>query len=481
MSIRGSDYWGENMKVKKYRGIPYHLWNPFTSMDEFFPLLGIGPIVITRGEGPYIFNERGNRFINGMSSLWNVALGHGREELVDAAVAQMRELAYASCFRQVHPKAIELAAKLVEITFGRFSHVFLSTNGSDAVEAALMMSRQYHKQSPQKEDHSRYKIISLRGSYHGVSYGAMSTAGLTSNETKFGPLVPGFIQIEPPYCYRCPFKINTYPECALECANALEKAILSEGAETVAAFIMEPIMGVLGIIDPPQEYYKRVGEICRRYGLLFIVDEVTTGFGRTGKLFVSEDWDPRPDILCLSKAITSGYLPLAATLATDEIYQRFHGEGKRFDYGPTASGHPVCAAVALKNIDIIVKEKVPENAAAVGDYLKSRLMDLVKSRKIIGEVRGRGLMLGIELVKDRQSKVPLDKKDTFYITVDAAILGLLLYPADSILGLFPPLIINKEIADKIVEILDQALETGITADLARKGRLAKEFAASKLG
>ncbi len=468
------------MKSKKYHGMLYHLWNPFTSMNEFLPLIGIGPIVITRGEGPYIFNERGKRFINGMSSLWNVAIGHGREELVEAATAQMRELAYASCFRQVHPRAIELAAKLVEITADQYSHVFLSSNGSDAVEAALMMSRQYHRQSPDSKDHSRYKIISLRGSYHGVSYGAMSTAGLASNEIKMGPLVPGFVQIAPPYCYRCFFEKNGYPECGLACANALEKAILSEGAETVAAFIMEPIMGVLGSIDPPEEYYSRVGEICRRHGLLFIADEVTTGFGRTGKLFVSEDWTPRPDILCLSKAITSGYLPLAATLATDEIYERFNGEGRRFDYGPTASGHPVCAAVALRNIDIIIGENLPENATRVGEYLKSRLEDLMKNHKIIGQVRGRGLMLGIELVKDRQNRMPIHKKDTFNITVDTAILGLLVYPADNVLGLFPPLIIDNDIAEKIVEILDQSLETGITAEIEQKARLVEEFAAAKL-
>lgn len=468
------------MGIKKHRGVPYHLWNPFTVMDEFLALLGVGPVVITRGDGPYIFNERGKRFINGMSSLWNVAIGHGRKELVEAAAEQMRELAYASCFRQVHPRAIELAAKLVEITQSNFEHVFLSSNGSDAVEAALMMARQYHRQSPDMKACSRYKIISLRGSYHGVSYGAMSTAGLKSNEDKFGPLIPGFIQIEPPYCYRCPFQKNGYPECGLECAIALEKTILSEGADTVAAFIMEPIMGVLGIIDPPDEYYNHIGEICRRHGLLFIVDEVTTGFGRTGNLFVSRDWDPKPDILCLGKAISSAYLPLAATLATDEIYQRFNGEGNQFEYGSTASGHPVCAAVGLKNIDIIINEKIPENAACVGAYLKSRLKDLMNRHKIIGDVRGRGLMLGIELVKNREKRVPLEKKDTYNIMVDIAVLGLVVYSTDNVLGLFPPLIIDKDIADKIVEILDQALETGITAEIARKARLTKEFAASKL-
>lgn len=308
----------------------------------------------------------------------------------------------------------------------------------------------------------------------------MSTAGLESNEAKFGPLVPGFIQIEPPYCYHCPYMKEGYPECGLECAAALEKTIQSEGADTVAAFIMGPIMGVLGIIDPLDEYYNRIGEICRRHGLLLIVDEVTTGFGRTGKLFVSEDWDPKPDILCLGKAISSGYLPLAATLATDKIYQRFTGEGNQFDYGSTASGHPVCAAVGLKNIDIIINEKIPENAAGVGAYLKSRLKDLMNRHKIIGDVRGRGLMIGIELVKDREKKVPLDKKDTYNIMVDIAVLGLVVYSTDNVLALFPPLIIDKDISDKIVEILDQALVTGIKAEIARKARLAKEFAASKL-
>ncbi len=175
------------MKVKEYRGIPYHLWNPFTAMEEFLSLLGLGPTVITRGEGAYVFNQRGTRYINGFSSMWNVAIGHGREELVESASRQMRELAYATCFRQVHPKAIELAAKLVEITSGNFGHVYLGTNGSEAVETALKMARQYHRQSPNPQDHGRYKIISLRGSYHGVSFGALSTSGLESDSTKFGP------------------------------------------------------------------------------------------------------------------------------------------------------------------------------------------------------------------------------------------------------------------------------------------------------
>ena len=468
------------MSVKKYRGVPYHLWNPFTIMDEFLPLLGFGPIVIARGEGSHVFNDRGKRYINGFSSMWNVAIGHGREELVTAATKQMRELAYASCFRQVHPKAIELAAKLVEITSGDFEHVYLGSNGSEAVEAAIKIARQYHRQSPEPKDHGRYKIISFKGSYHGVSYGALSTSGLETDAAKFGPLVPGFIQIGPPYCYRCPYGKDGYPECELECALALEKAIQSEGPETVAAFMMEPIMGALGVIGPPDKFYNHVAETCRQHGLLFIVDEVTTGFGRTGKLFASEDWNPRPDILCLSKAISSGYLPLAATLTTDAIYERFDGQGNQFEHGSTASGHPVSAAVGLANIDIIIKEKLPENAARIGTYLKSRLDELKNKRTLIGDVRGRGLMIGIELVKDRKTKKPLSEKEMFNIVVDIAILGLVVYYRGNILGVMPPLIIDKEIADDIVRIIDKGLDTSVSANIARKARLVKEFAASKL-
>jgi adenosylmethionine-8-amino-7-oxononanoate aminotransferase len=468
------------MSVKTYRGIPYHLWNPFTVMDEYLPLVGIGPMVITRGEGAYVFNDHGQRYINGFSSLWNVAIGHGRDELVEAAAAQMRELAFASCFRQVHPRAIELAAKLVEITSGKFQHVYLGSNGSEATETALKMARQYHKQSPNTNDQGRFKIISLKGSYHGVSYGAISTSGQKSDAAKYGPLLPGFLQIDPPYCYRCPYGKTEYPECGLECAQALERTIKSEGSDSVAAFILEPIMGAGGVIKPPAEFYKYVGEICQQFGLLFIVDEVTTGFGRTGKLFASEDWTPSPDILCVGKAISSGYLPLSATLATDTIYQRFNGSGKQFEHGSTASGHPVCAAVGLANIDIILNENLAENAAKIGSYLLSGFRKIAEKRKQVGNVRGQGLMIGLELVTDREKKTHFTDKETFDVILDCASMGLLSYYTKNVLGLFPPLIIDTDIADQILTIIDKALGTGLTASIARKARLAKMYATGKL-
>ena len=468
------------MATLKYHGVPYHVWNQGTDMDDFMVYFGVGPEVIVRGEGPYIYNQRGTRYINGISGLWNLAAGLGREELVEAACKQMRELAFNGCWSMIHPRAIELSAKLVEITSGHYQRVMLGSNGSDAVEAALKMARQYHRQSSNKADQGRYKVFSLRGSYHGFSYGSLSTSGLESDNEKFGPLLPGFVQIEPPYCYRCPYGKESYPDCELACANALEEKIQTEDPETAAAFIIEPVMGNFNAVAGPDEYYSRVGEICHRYGLLLIADEVTTGFGRTGKLFATQDWNPQPDILCLGKAITNGYVPLSATLATETIYQRFLGPGNYFTHGVTHGGHPVCCAVSLAAIDIIIKEKLPENSANVGAYLKSRFEKLMENRLQIGDVRGRGLMIALELVKDRQSKQPFTAKETSNIIVDLALQGLILANHVNNLSFLPPLIIDETLADEIVHIIDKGMDKGFMEQLGKKARMLTEFAASKL-
>ena len=468
------------MATVKYHGVPYHVWNQGTDMDDFMVYFGMGPEIITGGEGAYLTNPRGTRYINGISSMWNLAAGLGRDELVEAACKQMREMAFSGCWSMVHTRAIELSARLVEITGGHYQRVMLGCNGSDAVEAAIKMARQYHRQSSNPADRGRYKIISLRGSYHGFSYGCLSTSGLEWDSEKYGPLVPGFVQIEPPYCYRCPFGKLSYPDCGLACAQALEDKIVAEGAETAAAFIVEPVMGDFNAVAGPEEYYKRVGEICRRYGVLLIADEVTTGFGRTGKLFASQDWDPQPDILCLGKAITNGYFPLSAALATETIYDRFHGKENYFTHGVTHGGHPVACAVSLAAIDIIINEKLAENSTKVGGYLKSKIENLVDHRQQIGDVRGRGLMIAIELVKDRSTKEPLSAKETKAINIDMAVMGLLQANHGNNLLLYPPLIIDESLADKIVDIFDQCLDRGFMSQIGIKARMLGEFAASKL-
>ena len=220
-------------------------------MDELTGFLGFGPIVIEKGEGAYIMDGKGRKYISGFSGLWNVAVGYGRDELVKAASEQMRELAFGSCFRQTHPKAIELADKLVRISPEQYEYVYLGTNGSEAVETAIKIARQYSRQSPDPANKSRYKIISLQNSYFGVSMAAMSTSGLEVEKEQFGPLPDGFEQIDPPYCYRCPYGDSNYPECGLKCSAALKNKIEDEGSETVAAFILEPIMGADGLSAPP--------------------------------------------------------------------------------------------------------------------------------------------------------------------------------------------------------------------------------------
>jgi putrescine aminotransferase len=463
------------MKPKKFHGIPYHIWNPATPMNRYMQFFGIGPTTLVRGEGNYIYNQRGKRYLSANSCTWNFALGFGREKIIQAVNDQMKELAFSTLWGSAHPRAIELAAKLVEITGGHYQHVMLGSNGSEAVETSLKLSRQYHRQSPNPNDHGRYKIISLHESYHGLSYGTISTTGKQTQNERFGPLVPGFLQIEPPYCYRCPYEKTGYPECGLVCAKALEDVIDAEGKETIAAFILEPVMGEYGVIFGPDEYYKVVGDICAKNGILFIADEVTTGFGRTGKLFASQDWHPRPDILCLGKIISGGYVPLAATLTTDAIFNRFLDEDKYFVHGSTNSGHPVACAAGLAAIDIILQENLVENAANLGEYFKTELEKLKSKHENIGDVRVKGTMLALELVKNRQTKEPLSPDEIFSYVMDIVERGVLI----SLDGLrfFPALNLTQEQAATIVKTLDQSLASNKAGRLLR---LAGAFVQSKM-
>ena len=462
------------MAVKKFHGIPYVLWNPWTPMDTYLKFFGFGPTIITRGEGIYVYNDRGKRFINANSCTWNTALGYGREELIEAANRQMHELPFSSTWGLSHPKAIELGAKLIEISSGNFAHVYLGANGSEATETAMKMARNYHRLSANPDERERFKILSLRGSYHGLGFGAVSAVGSDEFSDLFGPLVPGFIPIDPPYCYRCPYHHEKYPECGLECAEALDKTIQAEGPQTVAAFILEPVMGELGVVAGPPEYYQRIGEICRKNGVLLIADEVTTGFGRTGKWFATQDWETQPDILCLGKIISGGYLPLSAVLTTEAIFKRF--KGTRFKSGSTHSGHPVSAAVGLAAIELIEREHLVENAARMGDYIKAGFERLKASHEIIGDVRVAGLMCQIELVKDQQTKQSYSEGELLDIVLDISLHGALI-SLDGV-RFFPPLIIDTLVADEILAILDKCLHDNQIRRVGRKVRQAGEMAAA---
>jgi adenosylmethionine-8-amino-7-oxononanoate aminotransferase len=464
------------MAAKKYRGIPYVLWNPWTPMDTYMQFLGFEATVLTRGEGHYLYNSRGKRFINANSCTWNAALGLSREELIEAATRQMHDLPFCSMWGISHPKAMELGAKLVEITSGNFAHVYLGANGSEATETAMKLARSFHALSSNPKERERKKIISLKGCYHGLGWGAVSATGSEELANDFGPLVPGFVAVDPPYCYRCPYKHEKYPECGLECAEALERTIQSEDPGTVAAFILEPVMGEIGTIAGPDEYYQRIGQICRKYEVLLIADEVTTGFGRTGKWFASQDWEVQPDILCLGKIISGGYLPLSAVLSTETIFKRF--SGSRFRSGSTHSGHPVSAAVGLAVIELIRREGLVENAARLGTYFKEGFEKLKQTHEIIGDVRVQGLMCQIELVKNRQTKERYSEEELLDIILDIVLHGVLI-SLDNV-RFFPPLNFDTQIADEILHVLDVCLHDNRTSRVGRKLRQAKGLAATLL-
>ncbi|MDE5936668.1 MAG: aspartate aminotransferase family protein [Ruminococcus sp.] len=456
----------------------YHLWNPFTNLEEFVPYKDIGPMTLVRGEGPYVYNAAGKKFINASGSLWNVAVGHGRQELAEIAYEQMKTLCYSSCFQQTHPKAVELADKLCKLTGNVYDKVYLGCNGSEAVETAVKITRQYFRQSDDSALRGKYKVISFKGAYHGVSYGAMALCGDDLNEKLYSPLPEGILHINPPHYYHNAYDTDNQEECERRCAESLRRLIEEEGPETVAAFIAEPVMGEIGILPISSKFFNTVTKICKEYNMLVIADEVTTGFGRTGSLFASENWKVRPDIMCLGKGISSGYLPVSAVMVKSSVYKNFIGK-EYFQHGSTSSGNPVCSAVAIGNIDIILRERLIENSAEIGTYLLDGLNEIMKERNIIGDVRGKGLMIGIELVKDRKTKEPYKNSEVFNIVADCASQGLITYYNQNIIALFPPLIIDRKIADDILTVLNSSLKTGKTESIKKKMRLFSEFAASK--
>lgn len=416
-------------------------------------------MVISRGDGCWLTDGEGRRYLDAYAGLWNVNVGYGRKEIADAVYAQLQQLPFYP-LSQVTEPAAELASRLAEILPGDLQHVFFSNSGSEANETAFKIARQYARQKYPEQN--RYKVLSRYRSYHGFTFGAVSATGQVGRRTKFEPLVPGFLHVDPPYCYRCPLKL-THPDCGIACVEEFEEVIQREGPETVAAIIVEPVIGGGGVIVPPDEYLPRLREICDRHGVLLILDEVITGFGRTGALFACQHWDVVPDIITLAKGVTSGYLPLAATVVTPQIFDEFRGapgSGKEFAQVSTYGGHPACCAAALANIDIILREKLWENSAKVGAHLLDSLKKL--ESPFLGEVRGKGLAIALELV-DATGALLDDARTTLVknrVRDEGVLIGKMSHAAkgpESILFLAPPLILTRDEADRIVAAFRTAL------------------------
>ncbi|MFP6850051.1 MAG: aminotransferase class III-fold pyridoxal phosphate-dependent enzyme [Pseudomonas sp.] len=417
------------------------------------------PVIIESGDGVHITDVDGRRFIDCQGGLWCVNAGYGRKEIVEAVTKQMEKLAYYSLFPgSSNAPSIELSQKLIEITAEEgMAKVSFGLGGSDAVESALKIARQYWKLEGQGE---KYKFISLYNGYHGLNFGGMSACGGIAWRSSYEPLMPGFIQVEGPHLYRNPFT-NDPEELAEICAQIMERQIEIQGAHTVAAIIAEPIQGAGGVIVPPASYWPRLRQIADKYNVLLIADEVITGLGRSGSLFGSRGWGVKPDIMCLAKGISSGYVPLSATLVNARVAKAWENDAgftSVYMHGYTYSGHPVSCAAGLAAIDLVLKENLAENAHVVGDYFKQRLLELKDKHRAIGDVRGKGLMIAVELVKDRTTKEPFGPEDAFPNAISESCVnnGVMVRTIVNKLIISPPLTFTKDHVDEVVSVLDQA-------------------------
>ncbi|MBU8878608.1 aspartate aminotransferase family protein [Bacillus sp. FJAT-29790] len=433
-----------------------HLWHAMSRHVE-----GGGPMIAESGEGAWFNDINGNRYLDGVSGLWCLNLGHGRKEIVEAAAEQMMKLSYFPLTLS-HPPAIQLSAKISEL-LGDSYKTFFSNSGSEANETAFKIARQYHYQNGNPEKH---KFISRYRAYHGSTLGAMSATAQANRRYKYGPSAPGFLHVPPPYSYRSPFG-GEGPESDLAAADFIDQVISWEGAETVAAVIMEPFISGGGVIIPSPSYLQRVSEICKKHDVLLIIDEVVSGFGRTGKMFGFQHSEGvKPDIITMAKGLTSGYLPLGATAVSSEIYEKFKEQGpaNHFRHVSTYGGHPASCAVALKNIEIIEKENIVGRVASLGESVLGRLKELI-SHKNVGEVRHAGFLYGIEMVEDKQSKTPASEETMGKIIGRCKEKGLIIgrngdtVPGfNNVLIIAPPLISTEDDLNFVVETVFKVLD-----------------------
>ncbi len=423
-----------------------HLWMPYTQLNDL--IADDGPRVISRAEGSYLYDIEGNRYLDGVSALEAMVAGHGRHELVEAAIRQYEQVAFIDLFRYATLSQIDLAEKLAHITPGSLSMVHFTPGGAEAVEVAIKIARQYHYL---RGDHARHKVITRHGAYHGVTFGAMAVDGNYHATRNFIFQPDSFGRIAP----------APRPGCGAEHAIEIEELIKRENPATVSAVHVDPMNTAIGVAIPDDDFLPALREVCDHYGVLLIADEIITGFGRTGKMFACEHTGVVPDLMTMSKGLSSGYIPIGAAIAKAEIAEVFAGGAEEmFRHGHTYSGHPVACAVALENIRLIERDDLPSQAAASGEYLLSRLHDLAHHR-LVGGVRGKGMLAGLELVTDKSTNATTHPPGKIGLAFRLACreLGLILLPVHpgNVMLIAPPLNMPLSEIDELVDIVDRAL------------------------
>jgi adenosylmethionine---8-amino-7-oxononanoate aminotransferase len=437
-----------------------YIWHPFTQMKEWRVE---APIVIAEGRDCFIKDIYGRWYVDGVSSLWVNIFGHRKKEIDDAIREQLDKISHSTLLGLSNIPAIKLAERLVQLVNTSLSKVFYSDNGSTAVEVALKMAFQYWKH---RGIDGRNSFISLNNAYHGDTVGAVSVGGIDIFHKVFEPLLFKAHKAPSPYCYRCELG-KTFPGCTFACLSELER-ILHDHSGEIAGLIIEPLIQAAGgMITSPHGYLKGVRELCSKYNILMIADEVATGFGRTGKMFACEHENVVPDIMCLSKGITGGYMPLAVTLASDEIYRAFLGDFrdlKTFFHGHSYTGNPLACAAALACLDLFGKERVLERLQSKIYFLESRLQEIALQSHV-GDVRNAGLMAGIELVKDKETKRPYDweEKMGWKAAYHARAHGVFIRPLGNVVVIMPPLSISEENLARMMDAIAESITEATAA------------------
>jgi putrescine aminotransferase len=422
----------------------------------YHPKSHANPLVIERGEGVWLYTTDGQKILDGMAGLWNVNAGYGREELAKTAYDQMKDLAFTSNFSgMTNLPSIQLADKLASFAYEGLNTTLFTSGGSEANDSAFKTARYYWKR---KGKPGKYKVIARKGAYHGITLATTFATGLEKYHTMFGPAMEGFVHIPAPNPYRYEGTLKDGETVGQAAARELEEAILREGQDTVAAFIAEPVMGVGGVIVPPDDYFPLVRQICDKYEVLFISDEVITGFGRTGEWFALKHWNVKPDILSFAKAVTSGYAQLGGIQLSDAIRETMEtaADTEAYMHGYTYSGHAMACAVGLKNLEIMEREEFPKRARELGKRLLDGLQTL-KEFSFVGDVRGLGLVCGVEIVSNKETKTA-DVAKTMQIFKAAQERGLRTRPLGNTLAFSPPLSINEDEVDEIIKRLGAAMD-----------------------
>ena len=431
-----------------------HLFLDFMQMKEFSK----SPLIMKNAKGVWYEDVNGNKYLDGISGIFVVNAGHGNSRIIRAMKEQLDELTFNPPLQSTNLRALQLSELIASLTPGDLRTVKFFSGGSEATEGAMKLARQFHKQTGNPR---KYKVISLYDSYHGATMGALGASGVTKRKTAFEPFGSGYIHAFPPTCYRCPYGLD-YPDCEVLCATIVEQILRKEDPSTVSALIVEPISNTGGIVTPPESYFRILRDICDKFGILLIFDEVITGFGRTGEMFAAQTFGTTPDIICMGKGMASGYAPIGGIAFSDKIADSFLGseeEQVQFNHGHTFGGNPLSCAAAVANIYELRERDLPHKARESGAKIIKRLQEL-DDLGVIGDIRGKGLLIGSEFVRDRKTKERFEERFRFGVQVGKTALqkGLIVRYDPNWIAFAPPLIIENDEIDIMMNQFSESLE-----------------------